>query len=126
MSYWHSVAVVAGVVAFLPVTCESSPVAAAAGDYIKVAVKGKLTFEQGRGYFIEVRLQEDPPRTCKLSLVIPEDKVLVRKLERFTGKAVIVSGYLDRPGEGGTAGQTALEYGRIYIKLCEVRPADAE
>jgi hypothetical protein len=55
---------------------EGKPQAAEPTDgYIKVEIRGKIIFENGKGYSVSVQLSKD--RQCTFSLVIPENKVLV-------------------------------------------------
>jgi hypothetical protein len=103
---------------------EGKPQAAEPADgYIKVEIRGKIIFENGKGYSVSVQLSKD--RQCTFSLVIPENKVLVGTLAGLTGKEAIVRGYLDRPGERDLpspgVGHTPVEFGRFYVRNCEVQ-----
>ena len=69
-------------------------------DGIKAEVTGTLRFVSGHGYYISVSPAAKPKESMRVWLYISENKVLVRKLQRLTGKTVMAKGNLAQIPEG--------------------------
>ena len=65
----------------------ATAVHADAPDYVTAEIRGTLTFESGRGYYVAVK-------TMRVWLRISEDKIRARQLDSLARKTVIVRGPL--------------------------------
>jgi hypothetical protein len=66
---------------------------------IKAEVCGTLHFQEGQGYFISVKSRDHPGWENRVWLLISENKVILRQLERLKGRKVMAQGELEQMPE---------------------------
>jgi hypothetical protein len=93
----------------------------AASDGITAEVRGTLRFEEGRGYFIEMKPVEPGGQAKRVWLRVSEDKVLVRRLEELKGKRVAAKGPLGQMPEDAKG--AVPPHGLYLAAPFEVEPA---
>jgi hypothetical protein len=69
---------------------------------IRAEVEGVLCWrDEGGGYYVRVRPKDDPKREIRIGLRVPENKILVGRLQPLQGQDVIVKGVLTQQADGG-------------------------
>jgi hypothetical protein len=69
---------------------------------IRAEVEGVLCWrDEGGGYYIRVRLKEEPATETRVWLVYGEDKVTGQTLDGLKGKDVVAKGWLQQRADGG-------------------------
>jgi hypothetical protein len=63
---------------------------------INIEATGRLEFQEGRGYFVQVDSKRFPENKNRVWLMIPEDKVLLRRIDALLCKQVTVRGGLEQ------------------------------
>jgi hypothetical protein len=87
---------------------------------IQADVRGTLNFESGWGYFISVKPADKAEQEVRVWLLVTEDKELVERLERLTGKEVIAKGKLGQIPEGV---RTSVPPRGVYMSPFEIKGA---
>jgi hypothetical protein len=83
-------------------------------------VRGTLRFESGRGYFIAAKPANKTEQEMRVWLWIPEDGVVVRKLEGLDGKEALAMGKFAQLPEGR---QTSVPPLGLYMSRFEIKEA---